>query len=395
MAFDPTKPFLDPAFSAWNLPQLRGPVPAPTMAPVPVVKSRAAVDPNKRKLNGATDAYKPLGASGLGGNTVPHAVNYPQFNDANVASIASAENASPYPDIPATVANAVGYAQATTNPVQSSVRKAEKGSYNPATPGTPAEYGAGASTSPAGVGYTTQTTSSPSITRVNVKGQSPLYTNLEPGAALDDISKKGPQLNSVPGFLGGVKEGGFGLVNPAAGGANYPNPASQQAAQLHQQANEMISSGGLVDMWMGRGLRRQANTLTDQADAQGRLADQQQLTKLRQRQIEQQFELGKEELRVRRRGQDFGLFPNMTDILLGSQVTDALSKGEYERANKIATVKAPRTGHVPKGKEVIKDINGVPTHIFDPDTGTLEAIMSAEEQKKQALKQAAAKAEKK
>lgn len=289
------------------------------------------------------------------------------FNLPSISSVGMGFTTAP--SVPPVTANAVtnavqlpgaqdGDAGATsTGASQRDVRITEKGSSASQTP-----PGAGGSTSPNGTGYNVVPTSESSITRVNVAGQSPLFTNMDPGTALDDINKKGAPLPSVPGFLAGVKSGGFGLVSPKAT-VEGVSPLDAKAAALGQQSDSLFNTGGLVDAWKARGLRRQSMETTNQSTALKNTAVAQQANALHQEGLQQQYALGLAQNAATQRGQDMALAPHLGDIAINAGIINALKAGDMEKARDVATVRSPKS---------IVNSKFVPVH--DPIKGFIGAM---------------------
>ena len=380
-AFDPTRPFLMPDLP--GLPTFTTPMKKAT-AQIPPVNVVGTAPPIKRGRGGV-----PITAIDFTSGT-PRTTGMVPFrpglvpasqNAVTAAGAAAQGTTEPTPVVP--VADQPNYAQ----PQQGEVRKAERGVYNPATPGVSdaeAAQGTTGSTSPGGMGYKASPTSGAGITRVDAVGQSPLFTNLEPGFALDDINKKGRQLPSVPGVLSGVKEGGFGLVAPGATQTQAYSPYRAKADQLMQQADQLFSSGGLVDSWRARGVRRQANELNNAAAAVEQNQNQQQANRIHEKQVGNQFQIGSEQLATQRRGQDFGLAANMSDILIGKGVTDAMAKGDLAKARDIATVRSPRVGN-PSEYTTITNAAGKVIGKMDKRTGVMEPVADLEAMQQQMM----------
>lgn len=282
---------------------------------------------------------------------------------------------------------------------QADVRKAESGASAPQTPGvSAAEAAAGTagSTSAGGTGFKATPTSAAGISRVDAAGMSPLFTNLDPGTALDDIKKmRGSPLASATSMLAGVKDGSFGLLAPKAQPEPYvATDLRGRMATMLQEADALSRSGGIVDSWRARGLRRSAMQVGEAATAQESQANAAQANVNQRRGQDMTYALGLANNAATRRGQDMGFLPRMGDVVIGQGVAAAIAKGDIEAARQFATIDKPRVGNAPKF-EPLKDAMGNVLGILDGNTGAINYVDVAAESAAQKLKtqqQAAAKA---
>lgn len=290
---------------------------------------------------------------------------------------------------------------------QGDVRKTERGAYAPSTPAVPrgADYGTQGSTSPGGLPYLTTPTSVPGISRVNQRGQSPLFTNLESGAAVDDMARmRSSPLPSVAGFLKTVPEFGQGVRQAAVVPTNaaVSTQAPDPLAGLFSQAQGLLESSNLIDNWRGRMLMRAyergsaARAQQQQADAASGAAGAQVLRAANEMPIAQ---LGAATQRrgqdltaaTMARGQDFTVAPHLPTMQITSDMVRAARAGDQETAQAISRLLHPPTIPAPHN----------PTVVFSPLGGmaiagpggveyqTAEEMAAAAEKRKRA---AAAKA---
>ncbi len=244
-----------------------------------------------------------------------------------------------------------------------------------------------------GTPFKASTTSAPDITRVDAPGQSPLFTNMAPAVALDDINnKRSSPLPSVAGFMGGVKDGSFGLLAPTAQPQPYVSALRSRSDSLYQQADATAASGGIVDLWKARGMRRSAKILGEQATADEANAINAQANAIRSQGQAQQLQLGMGDLFTRQRGQDMAFLPQLGDVAIGAGIAKAVKEGKMDDAAAYARVKMPGAPQNPKFQAVTDPISGT-TSILNVNTGEISRVPTPEERKKAELQQAKAKAE--
>lgn len=208
--------------------------------------------------------------------------------------------------------------------------------------------------SPGGLPYFTDTTSQPGIEKITVKGQSPLFTNMG-GAGLDDLSKKGAQLPSVPSFLAGVPSFGAGVRAPVqetgtmfspdggvGGGGGVLSAMYSRINDYQDRADKLLNSSGIVDQYRGRQLLRArarlVNDLTSLSGADAAMAQSnaalaavgvaQQRANQEGTQNAASNYLRLQELKETGRAHELAFLPRLEDAVRGRRYQQAAAAGD-------------------------------------------------------------------
>ena len=285
----------------------------------------------------------------------------------------------PAPATPPATQNAVR--AATANTVQEGdVRKFDSGVANPAAP-------PGGSVTSTGLPYTSVDQGN-GITRFNVAGQSPLFTNLGVNG-LEDMQRMGPALPSTGAFLSGLQEGD--LYPPAAGSATaglptMASPHASQIASLESQAAPYLQSQGIAANWRGRMLMRQARQLDDEDVLNQNANSNTTMAGARALSSQNEFPLALMHDITAQRGQDYALAPHLPQLQIQQAAAARLQKGDMEGARQLLTLAAPRSGFQPRGFTPITDATGAFAGVLNRDTGQMIPATSQDAQNANALR---------
>jgi hypothetical protein len=273
----------------------------------------------------------------------------------------SGELAPPAAQPPAVTQNAVNAAVSmkadAASQLPGGLRGTERGvaaAGAPSIAGLPAGSDSGVSTT--GLPYTMQPTVSSGVTRIDARGQSPLFTNMG-AAGLDDLQRKGSPLPSVPGFLSRVRNFGEGAVAaptsaPAYGGGMgmiHPHMFNM-IDNYEREAQPLLASPGIVDRLRGRTMLRNrarligdmtsvmaANSGAEHAAASTSLAlsGAQRVQREGEQNVASNL-LRAHEIATQARGHELAALPHLEDIVRGQRYAQEAKAGNAEAMRSIA-----------------------------------------------------------
>jgi hypothetical protein len=320
-------------------------------------------------------------------------------------------NGSPAAAMPPKTQNAVAITNAQNADSQSD--RARGKAQAPGQSQAPSPDATGA-VSPGGLPYFTRPTSQPNIERIDAKGQSPLFTNMG-GAGLDDLSKKGAQLPSVPGFLAGVPTFGAGAganvggvaMAPAAGGGGALSALYSRINDYQDRADKLLNSSGIVSQFRGRQLLRararligdvsslsNADAATTNAGASLALTGvaQQRANEEGQQNVASNL-LRSQEIASTNRAHELGFLPRMEDAVRGQRYQQAALAGDSAEAARIAQ----ESRFAPQARNPTMQFNPTGSHVLvlrpgenKPRAFKVDDLMNDNSATKEALSRTAA-----
>lgn len=266
-------------------------------------------------------------------------------------------------------------------PMQRDVRLSERGPYNPRAPSTTGyPPGSESTVTPGGIPAVSRDVGG-GVSRFDVAGQSPTFTNLG-AVGVDDLARKGPALASVPGFLAGVRDMLPTNLGPRdSGGGMFT--ANDTGAPIFNVGTSTPSGGNApssgAPTWADMVANKQARVAAQQRTQQ-QIADATTLrarnevplallsntTQLRGQDLTHDVATAHNAITSRgidvnaathKYGVDMGLLPHLGQIAQGNALKNAYTKGDLQSVKDISQASNPNPFYPPEDK-VTQDTAG-------------------------------------